>query len=77
MKTVQNVINFIKTNYKDISFVVYLIGCLVLTIGGIGWTDYAESKFWQVAWVVLAILGIIGFVGGIYWKSQQKESPKQ
>jgi len=69
MKTVQNVINFVKTYWKDLLYVTYLLVCLTLCIGGIGWTDYAETKFWQVAWVVLAIAGGAGFIGGIYWKS--------
>jgi hypothetical protein len=64
----------ISRKLKDIAFVAFEVICLVLVIGGIGWTDYAETKFWQAAWIVLAILGGLGFIGGIYWKSQQKES---
>ena len=61
---------------KDILFVSGLVACLVLAIGGFGWSEYANSKFWQVGWNVLGGLGVVGFVGGIYWKSQQR-TPKQ
>jgi len=64
----------ISRKVKDIAFVAGLVACLVLTIGGIGWSDYADSKFWQIGWNVLAGVGVVGFIGGIYWKSQQKES---
>ena len=66
------VFKYIKEHWRAICFVVGLVGCLTLTIGGIGWTDYAESKFWQVAWNVLAGLGVVGFIGGIYWFSNKK-----
>ena len=67
----------ISRKLKDIAFVAFEVICLVLCIGGIGWTDYADSKFWQVAWIILAVLGGASFIGGIYWKSQQKESDTQ
>jgi hypothetical protein len=49
---------------------------LFVSVGGFGWSDYADSKFWQVAWNVLGGLGIIGFLGGIKWKSDQREPIK-
>jgi hypothetical protein len=67
------ILNFIKTYWHAILFVLALLACLVLCIGGIGWTDYANSKFWQVAWVVLAFIGGIGFAGLIYWLINSKK----
>jgi hypothetical protein len=61
------IIKYIKEHWRAVAFVTGLLGCLTLLIGGIGWTDYAESKFWQAAWVISAGLGLVGFIGGIYW----------
>lgn len=66
----------ISRKLKDGLFVAGLVACLTLAIGGTGWSDYADSKFWQVAWNVLAGIGIAGFIGGVWWKSQQKEPIK-
>jgi NADH:ubiquinone oxidoreductase subunit 3 (subunit A) len=68
------VLNFIKRFWRAILFVLFEVSMLVLTIGGVGWTDYAETKFWQIGWVVLAVLGVIGFVGGIKWLSDKKNA---
>lgn len=64
--------NFIKKYWKALLFVLFEVSCLVLAIGGIGWTDYAETKFWQVGWIILAILGVFGFIGGMWWMNKQK-----
>lgn len=66
------ILEFVKTYWRAILFVLYLVVCLTLLIGGIGWTDYAETKFWQAAWIVLSILGFFGFVSGVWWLSKQK-----
>lgn len=68
------VLSFIKRFWRAILFVLFEVSMLVLAIGGIGWTDYAETKFWQVGWIVLAILGVIGFVGGMKWLSDKKNA---
>lgn len=68
------VLNFIKRFWRAILFVLFEVSMLVLAIGGIGWTDYAETKFWQIGWVVLAVLGVIGFVGGISWLNNKKNA---
>jgi hypothetical protein len=64
--------NFIKKHWKALLFILFEFACLALAIGGIGWTDYAETKFWQVGWVILAILGVFGFIGGMWWMNNQK-----
>jgi len=68
------VINFVKRYWRAILFVLFEVSMLVLAIGGIGWTDYAETKFWQTAWIVLAVLGVIGFVAGMKWLDNQKNA---
>jgi VIT1/CCC1 family predicted Fe2+/Mn2+ transporter len=52
---------------KSILFVAYLVAMLTLAIGGTGWSDYADSKFWQTAWNVLCGVGVAGFIGGVFW----------
>lgn len=66
----------ISRKVKDAAFVAFELITLALAIGGFGWSDYADSKFWQIGWNVLGGLGIAGFVGGMWWKSQQKEPVK-
>ena len=66
------IINFFKKYWRAVLFVLFEVSCLVLAIGGIGWTDYAETKFWQVAWIVLAILGVFGFIFGMSWMNKQR-----
>jgi hypothetical protein len=61
---------------KDILFVVYLLACLTLAIGGLGWSDYAETSFWAHAWNVLSGVGVVGVIGGVWWKSKQREPVK-
>jgi NADH:ubiquinone oxidoreductase subunit 3 (subunit A) len=68
------IINFVKKYWRAILFVLFEISMLVLAIGGIGWTDYAETKFWQVAWIVLAILGVIAFIAGMKWLDNQRNT---
>lgn len=63
---------------KDILFVSYLFICVFgLTIGGLVLQDYAESSFWQNFWTYSPIAGVVGLIGGIWWKSQQRETPNQ
>lgn len=52
---------------KATLFVVLLIALVFLSVMGWVFTDYAESKFWQTAWVVIALVSIPGFIGAIYW----------
>ena len=66
------IINFFKKYWKATLFVLFELACLALAIGGIGWTDYAETKFWQVAWIVLAILGVLGFIFGMSRKNKKR-----
>lgn len=69
----QNQQSWFERHWRAVCFIVGLLGCLALVIGGIGWTDYAETPFWQVAWIVFAALGAIGFIGGIYWYFTSKK----
>ncbi len=63
---------FIKEHWKGILFVLYLLSCLTLLIGGLGWTDYAKTPFWWKFWEIIPWVGGLGFVGGLWWFSRQK-----
>lgn len=63
---------FITKHWRGILLVLYLVSCLTLTIGSLGWTDYAKTQFWWTFWDVSFWIGLVGFVGGIWWFSKQK-----
>lgn len=60
--------------FKATLFVILCLGLVFLAVMGWVFTDYAESKFWQTAWVVIAIAAIPAFIGSVIWfsKSQSK-----
>lgn len=60
--------------FKATLFVILLIALVGLAVMGWVFTDYAESKFWQTAWIVIALAAIPAFIGTIIWfsKSQKK-----
>lgn len=65
--------NYIKKHWRGILFTLYLVIMLfVLCIGGLILQDYAKTPFWWNFWTYSPIVGVIGFVGGIYWFSKQK-----
>lgn len=67
------VINFIKTYWRAILFVLYLVICVfVLCIGGLILQDYAKTPFWWNFWTYSPIAGVIGFLVGIIWFNKQK-----
>lgn len=64
---------FIKKHWRAILFVLYLVACLTLVIGSLGWTDYAKTPFWWTFWDIAVWPGLLGFIGGIWWFSKQKD----
>lgn len=58
---------FIKKYWHAILFVLCLLACLVLGFGGLIWTDLAKHAFWWNSWVVISILGFVGFIALIFW----------
>jgi drug/metabolite transporter (DMT)-like permease len=58
---------------KSILFVVYLLACITLAIGGPGWSDYAKTPFWWTFWDIACGVGIVGFIGGIFWYFNTKQ----
>lgn len=67
------VLEFVKKHWRGILFVTYLFICaFVLGIGGLILQDYAKTPFWWNFWTVSPIAGVIGFIGGVWWFSKQK-----
>lgn len=62
-----------KKTVKSIAFVVGLVACLILAIFGWHWTDLANKPFWWNFWVAAAVLGAIGFIGGVMWYVTTKQ----
>lgn len=67
----------ISRKVKDIAFVTFEIAMAVLTIGGLIWQDTADKAFWWNFWTYSPIVTFLAFVGGMWWKSKQRETPKQ
>lgn len=72
----QQVITWFKSHWRSVCFTAGLVGCLILFAGGWGWSDNAETPFFQVLWIVFAILGLIGFIGGIHWFASSRKKFK-
>jgi hypothetical protein len=66
------ILNFLKEHWRAVLFVLYLVACLVLTIGSLIWTDIAKTSFWWTFWEITPWIGGIGFISGCYWFSKQK-----
>lgn len=58
---------------KATLFVILLVGLVFFSVMGWVFTDYAESKFWQTAWVVIALASIPAFIGSIVWFSKSRK----
>lgn len=58
---------------KAIIFSVGMGICLILSVLGWHFTEVAKSPFWWNAWIVIAIVSAVLFIGGIYWYSNTKK----
>lgn len=54
----------VNQNLRDSLLVLAAVTAGLLAVSGGGFADYAESKFWQITWAVLAWVGFVVFVGG-------------
>ncbi len=57
---------------RSIGIAAYLIITAFFAVGGFVWTDYAKTKFWWTAWVVIAVVSILAFIGGIFYFTRSK-----
>lgn len=64
----------VNQNLKDSLLVLVAVTAGFLAVSGGGFADYAESKFWQITWAVLAWVGFFVFLGGwIYLKVKDSQ----
>lgn len=57
---------------QSVLFSASLIICVVFSVMGFVFTDYAKTPFWWNGWEVIAITSIISFVGLIVWATRSK-----
>lgn len=62
---------------KSIIFVSGLVLSAASVFAGLILTDYATKPFWWTFWDIVVPVGILSFLGLIFWKDSQKETPQQ
>lgn len=59
---------------KDLFLTIAAILIGLLAVSADGFSDFANSKFWQKTWTVIHVGSIAAFVGGwLYLRSKDKD----
>lgn len=60
---------------KQVFLGLAVLTALVVAVMGWHWTDTAETKFWQNAWVILAVICLVLWVGAwaYFWNKDKRK----